>query len=199
MKQTARRTQPAPPATERLTRSRSSSNKKISVVSQAPSGPSAASVGAPAAKRRKASHSTQDSWVPPESWAVQDMSLDLDLDLGRDHDMSPSMPVDVLDALARLQSFDGCFSAPVLKLVKAQPSDLAGLRAALALPASVSDGAIYSLLAIVYLDTKLQGVERDAWEGMYEKGRNFVADALTAAGVNENIDDLKARAGKLLA
>jgi len=115
---------------------------------------------------------------------------------------SPSnKPVDVLDTLARLQSFEGCFSSDVLSTIKIKndPSDFVELRAALGLPENVSDGVVYTLLTMAYLERKLLGVEREAWEGMYEKAREFVEEELVEAGVvGKDVDELKEVAGGLL-
>ncbi|KAJ7058057.1 von Willebrand factor type A domain-containing protein [Mycena amicta] len=97
---------------------------------------------------------------------------------------------DPLEALARLQAFDGCFSLEVLNVIKLAPStDIQAVRAAL--PSGVSDAIVATLLAMAFLANKLgAGVERDAWEGMYEKAEEYVEGALQAVGATEKVEVL---------
>ncbi|KAJ7047987.1 von Willebrand factor type A domain-containing protein [Mycena amicta] len=105
-------------------------------------------------------------------------------------------PSDSLEALARLQAFDGCFSLDVLKVIKLAPStDIQAVRAAL--PTGVSDAVVATLLAMAFLANKLgAGVERDAWEGMYEKAEEYVEETI---GATEKVDVLVGKVLKCLA
>ncbi|CAK5271408.1 unnamed protein product [Mycena citricolor] len=89
---------------------------------------------------------------------------------------------DPLEALARLQSFDGAFSAQVLDLAFMHLTvDRAGLRALLSLPAGLKDEDVLlaTVLAMAYLSSQLGGdVERECWEDMYSKAHDYVCDAL---------------------
>ncbi|KAJ7058056.1 hypothetical protein C8F01DRAFT_1255941 [Mycena amicta] len=104
-----------------------------------------------------------------------------------------------LEALARLQAFDGCFSLDVLNVVKLAPSaDIQAVRAAL--PTGVSDAVVATLLAMAFLANKLGAdVERDAWEGMYEKAEEYVEGALQAIGATEKVEVLVGKVLKCLA
>ncbi|KAF7320951.1 hypothetical protein HMN09_00181800 [Mycena chlorophos] len=85
--------------------------------------------------------------------------------------------VDPLEALARMQSFDGRFALrDVLTIVKLAPSaSIEAVRAALA--GTWSDGDIATLLAMAFLANKLGAeVERDAWEGVYQKAKQYLED-----------------------
>ncbi|KAJ7058071.1 von Willebrand factor type A domain-containing protein [Mycena amicta] len=105
-------------------------------------------------------------------------------------------PSDPLEALARLQAFDGCFSLEVLKVIKLAPStDIQAVRAAL--PSGVSDAIVATLLAMAFLANKLgAGVERDAWEGMYEKAEEYVEETI---GATEKVEVLVGKVLKCLA
>ncbi|KAJ7131735.1 hypothetical protein C8R43DRAFT_1024430 [Mycena crocata] len=106
--------------------------------------------------------------------------------------------LDPLETLARLQSFDGCFSSAVFTFVTLR-TDIQALRALF--PAEVSDGVVATVLAMVFLSTKLgNGVDRDSWEGMYEKGKEYVEEALVGMGVNDvTVEALETEVGKMLA
>ncbi|KAF7373263.1 hypothetical protein MSAN_00535200 [Mycena sanguinolenta] len=84
---------------------------------------------------------------------------------------NPGAPpsADPLEALARLQSFDGCFSLNVLSVVALKSNvDIEAVRAVF--PAGASDGVIASILAMAFLANKLgAGVDRDSWEGFMRR------------------------------
>ncbi|KAJ6476339.1 von Willebrand factor type A domain-containing protein [Mycena sanguinolenta] len=111
----------------------------------------------------------------------------------------PRASMDPLEALARLQSFDGCFSLGVLSVIALKSN--VGIEAVRAVfPAGASDGVIASVLAMVFLANKLgAGVERDSWEGMYEKARRYVEAALQKMGATETAEGLEAKVVPLLA
>ncbi|KAJ7682855.1 von Willebrand factor type A domain-containing protein [Mycena rosella] len=90
---------------------------------------------------------------------------------------APSVvPTDPLEALARIQSFDGCFSLDVLTFVILK-TDLQAVRALF--PAGTDDAVVATVLAMAFLARKLGAdVERDSWEGMYEKAKDYVQEAL---------------------
>ncbi|KAF7320962.1 hypothetical protein HMN09_00183000 [Mycena chlorophos] len=109
---------------------------------------------------------------------------------------APPAPTDKLEVLARLQSFDGCFSLEVLKVIPLAPStDVQAVRAAL--PANATDIVAATLLAMAFLANKLgAGVERDAWEGVYDKAAEYVEGEL---GGDAKVDVLVAQVLKFLA
>ncbi|KAJ6476337.1 von Willebrand factor type A domain-containing protein [Mycena sanguinolenta] len=117
----------------------------------------------------------------------------------RDSLLSTPTSMDPLEALARLQSFDGCFSLGVLSVIALKSNvDIEAVRAVF--PAGASDGLIASVLAMVFLANKLgAGVERDSWEGMYEKAQRYVEAALQKMGVTETGQGLEAKVIPLLA
>ncbi|KAF7307748.1 hypothetical protein MKEN_01134900 [Mycena kentingensis (nom. inval.)] len=99
---------------------------------------------------------------------------------------------DPLEALARMQSFDGGFSLQVLDIVKLA-GDIQTVRSQLP---NVSDPVCATLIAMAFLANKLGAdVERDAWEGMYEKALEFVESALRQAGCADSANALE---GKVL-
>ncbi|KAJ7160710.1 von Willebrand factor type A domain-containing protein [Mycena filopes] len=103
-------------------------------------------------------------------------------------------PSDVLEALARLQSFDGCFSLEILAIIKLK-TNIQDVRDAF--PAGATDGVVASVLAMAYLSTRLGvGVERDAW---YEKAQQYVEMALQDGGSTEAVGALEAKIAALLA
>ncbi|KAJ7260946.1 hypothetical protein B0H12DRAFT_1231677 [Mycena haematopus] len=119
---------------------------------------------------------------------------------------SPNSPqdrvsTDPLEALARLQSFDGCFSLEILAahLIALKPNvDIHAIRAVF--PAGTPDGVIASVLAMAFLANKLgAGVERDSWEGIYEKAQQYVEVALQKMGATETAEVLEAKVVPLLA
>ncbi|KAF7345090.1 hypothetical protein MVEN_01672600 [Mycena venus] len=101
----------------------------------------------------------------------------------------PAPPMDPLEMLARLQSFDGCFAQGVLSTVQLNvPADEA--RAAL----NVSEEVFATIIAMAFLCTKLgPDVERDSWEAMYDKARAYVQDALQTVGSTMGVDELQAQ------
>ncbi|KAJ7088544.1 hypothetical protein C8R43DRAFT_1050718 [Mycena crocata] len=103
---------------------------------------------------------------------------------------------DPLEALARLQSFDGCFSLEVLNVIKLN-TDIQSVRNVL--PAGVPDNLIASLIAMAFLSTKLgAGVDRDSWEGIHDKAQQYVEAALQGVGVEEAVDVLEGKVARLL-
>ncbi|KAF7345085.1 hypothetical protein MVEN_01672100 [Mycena venus] len=114
-----------------------------------------------------------------------------------DHRERSRKSADPLEALARLQSFDGCFSLQVLKVIKLK-SDVETVRASL--PAGVTDGIVATLLAMAFMSTKLAPkVDLDSWEGIYEKAQQYVEVALQKMGSAETAETLEAKVAKLLA
>ncbi|KAJ6614666.1 hypothetical protein B0H10DRAFT_1802948 [Mycena sp. CBHHK59/15] len=106
-------------------------------------------------------------------------------------------PMDPLEALARLQSFDGCFSPAVLSTVQLVV-DAEQARAALL--DGMSDEIFATLVAMAFLSTKLgPDIEWDSWGPMYEKARAFVEDALQNHGALVGVDELQAMAISMLA
>ncbi|KAJ7482227.1 von Willebrand factor type A domain-containing protein [Mycena galericulata] len=109
----------------------------------------------------------------------------------------PSGSADPLEALARLQAFDGCFSLDVLSIVKLS-TDIQTVRGAF--PAGAADAIVATVLAMAFLSTKLgASVERDSWEGMYEKAQQYVEAALQNMGATETADALEAKIVGMLA
>ncbi|KAF7373331.1 hypothetical protein MSAN_00542700 [Mycena sanguinolenta] len=97
---------------------------------------------------------------------------------------------DPLESLARMQSFDGCFSLEVLRVITLK-TDIEAVRSAF--PAGATDGMVATVLAMVFLSTKLgAGVEREAWEGIYEKAQQYVVDALQRIGAAKTVEALEA-------
>ncbi|KAJ7778519.1 von Willebrand factor type A domain-containing protein [Mycena metata] len=114
-----------------------------------------------------------------------------------DEDEAESTPTDPLEALARLQSFDGCFSLGVLSVVHLT---LDAAQARPALLEDISDNIFATILAMAFLSNKLgPEVERDSWEAMYEKARVFVEDSLRAGGVAIGVGELETKALSILA
>ncbi|KAJ7780211.1 von Willebrand factor type A domain-containing protein [Mycena maculata] len=111
---------------------------------------------------------------------------------------STSTSTDPLEALARLQSFDGCFSLDVLVVVKLT-TDIQTVRGAF--PAGATDGLVASVLAMAFLATKLgASVDRDSWEGIYEKAQQYVEAALRDMGATETaVDVLETKVAGMLA
>ncbi|KAF7319058.1 hypothetical protein HMN09_00242000 [Mycena chlorophos] len=111
---------------------------------------------------------------------------------------NPSV-ADPLEALARMQSFDGCFPAidEVLRIVKLQPQhDLASIRALL--PSGAGDSVAATLLVMAFMATKL-AAKQEEWEGMHEKAREYVVDALGAVGFVGTVDAIQNEVEKRLA
>ncbi|KAJ7353703.1 hypothetical protein DFH08DRAFT_956742 [Mycena albidolilacea] len=107
---------------------------------------------------------------------------------------------DPLERLARLQSFDGHFSSEVFALLKITETDLHAIR--FLFPPGVADVDVLAatVLAMVFLQSgKLSAeAERDAWEGMYEKAKEYVEDALAGLGGKKWVDWLEAEVTKIL-
>ncbi|KAJ7778552.1 von Willebrand factor type A domain-containing protein [Mycena metata] len=109
----------------------------------------------------------------------------------------PASNADPLEALARLQSFDGCFTLEVLGVIHLK-SGIEDVRKAF--PAGTTDGVVATVLAMAFLSTKMgAGVERDSWEGIYEKAQQYVETALQNMGVSETVEVLEAKVAALLA
>ncbi|KAJ7619510.1 von Willebrand factor type A domain-containing protein [Roridomyces roridus] len=86
--------------------------------------------------------------------------------------------LDPLEALARLQAFDGAFSLDVLTIVKLSV-DIQVVRNAF--PAGSGDAIVATVLAMAYLSARLGlSVNRDSWEGIYDKAKEYVEAALGA-------------------
>ncbi|KAJ7147301.1 von Willebrand factor type A domain-containing protein [Mycena filopes] len=103
---------------------------------------------------------------------------------------SPPPSVDILETLARHQSFDGRFTQDVLSTI---PLNLTPHEARAAL--GVSDDVFATLVAMAFLCSRLAAdVEADAWEAMYDKARAFVEDALREISDGLGVDELQARA-----
>ncbi|KAJ7778541.1 von Willebrand factor type A domain-containing protein [Mycena metata] len=107
-----------------------------------------------------------------------------------EHTPNPAPPVDVLETLARHQSFDGCFTQGVLSTIQLNdPPD--EVRATL----GVSDEVFATIIAMAFLCTRLgPNVEPESWEAIYDKARAFVEDALREVSGTLGADELQARA-----
>ncbi|KAJ7875360.1 vault protein inter-alpha-trypsin domain-containing protein [Mycena olivaceomarginata] len=105
------------------------------------------------------------------------------------------LPMDPLETLARLQSFDGCFAPGVLSTVRLNvPADEA--RVAL----GVSEEVFATIIAMAFLCTKLgPDVERESWEAIYDKARAYVEIALQSVASTVGVDELQAQAVSYLA
>ncbi|KAJ6622753.1 hypothetical protein B0H10DRAFT_878898 [Mycena sp. CBHHK59/15] len=104
---------------------------------------------------------------------------------------------DPLEALARLQSFDGCFSLDVINVIKLNTT-LEHVRGAF--PAGATDAVVATVIGLAFLSTKLGAtVDRDSWEGMYEKAQQYVEAALRDLGSTETVDVLETKIAKMLA
>jgi hypothetical protein len=67
-------------------------------------------------------------------------------------------------------------------------------------PTGAADVVVATVLAMAFLSTKLGvEVERDSWEGIYEKAKEYVVDALAAMGAKESVEWLEAEVAKILA
>ncbi|KAJ7484341.1 vault protein inter-alpha-trypsin domain-containing protein [Mycena latifolia] len=105
---------------------------------------------------------------------------------------------DPLEALARLQSFDGRFSLDIFTLV-AMKTELQHVRALF--PTGTDDTVIATVIAMAFLSTKLGAdIEWDSWEGMYEKAKEYVLEALEGLGVDDSaVERLEAEVVRMLA
>ncbi|KAJ7145812.1 vault protein inter-alpha-trypsin domain-containing protein [Mycena epipterygia] len=102
---------------------------------------------------------------------------------------------DPLEALARLQSFDGRFSLAVFSVVLLK-DDVNQARAALP---DVSDEVFATVVAMTFLRTKLgPDVERESCEALYEKARAFVQGMFMNGGNFAGVDELEAKAFAML-
>ncbi|KAJ7160724.1 von Willebrand factor type A domain-containing protein [Mycena filopes] len=107
---------------------------------------------------------------------------------------SPPPTVDILETLARHQSFNGRFTQDVLSTI---PLNLTPHEARAAL--GVSGDVFATLVAMAFLCTRLAAdVEADAWEAMYDKARAFVEDALREISDGPGVEQLQARALRYL-
>ncbi|KAJ7260902.1 von Willebrand factor type A domain-containing protein [Mycena haematopus] len=145
-------------------------------------------------------HATFGSAAPPQQFQQQQSNY---TPLQSTYSRSSNAPqsTDPLEALARLQSFDGCFSLEVFAdhVIALKPNvDIHAMRAVF--PAGASDGVIASVLAMAFLANKLgAGVDRDSWEGIYEKAQQYVEVALQKMGVTETAEGLEAKVVAFLA
>ncbi|KAJ6526591.1 von Willebrand factor type A domain-containing protein [Mycena vulgaris] len=136
----------------------------------------AASMLAPAAKKRKRGRGSQNAEDEPSE--------------------PPAPPMDPLEALARLQSFDGCFSLAILSTV---PLTMDISQAKTALFEGISDEVFATIIALAFLRTKLgPEIERESWEAMYDKGHAFVEGVLQSLGDSVGVDELEAKAVAML-
>jgi hypothetical protein len=77
-------------------------------------------------------------------------------------------------------------------------SDIQTVRAAF--PAGAADGVVATVLAMAFLSTKLGAkVDRDSWEGIYEKARQYVEAALRNMRATETAESLETKVAQLLA
>ncbi|KAK7055153.1 von Willebrand factor type A domain-containing protein [Favolaschia claudopus] len=108
--------------------------------------------------------------------------------------LSDAAPMDPLETLARLQSFDGRFTVDVFSLVKlhvttAEACDALG----------VGEEILATVIAMAYLCAKLgSNFERNSWEAIYDKARAFVEDELQTVGNEMEVEGLQARAATYL-
>ncbi|KAF7316166.1 hypothetical protein MIND_00134800 [Mycena indigotica] len=105
---------------------------------------------------------------------------------------------DPLEALARMQSFDGGFTSlpALLRLVDLRPGcDAATVRTLL--PVGASDSVVATIIAMAFLNAKL-AAKRDEWEGMYEKAGAFVWAALLEMGFAGSVEELQKEAAGML-
>ncbi|KAJ7590255.1 von Willebrand factor type A domain-containing protein [Mycena floridula] len=96
---------------------------------------------------------------------------------------------DPLEALARLQSFDGGFTMQILNLVSLEEET-----ARAAFP-GLEDVVIATILALGFIATKLkdrQMLDVEAWEGIYEKAKEYLEDQASL-----DIEDLMKKAAGL--
>ncbi|KAK7055137.1 von Willebrand factor type A domain-containing protein [Favolaschia claudopus] len=106
-----------------------------------------------------------------------------------------------LEALARLQSFDGSFSSDVLFSVKFHTSveDARAQLYARAAPFYVPE-VFATVIGMVYMCTKLgPTIERESWEAMYDKARAFVEGILLDLGSCATVAELETEARAVLA
>ncbi|GAA5822106.1 hypothetical protein JCM11251_004859 [Rhodosporidiobolus azoricus] len=104
-------------------------------------------------------------------------------------DPSSLTPSDLLDALARLQAFDGSFSPSALPLCD---SSRAALELAKKLPADLQDiegveQVVATLVVLAFWEREMKK-EQEEWEEMASKGRGFVA--MVAAKEGKEVEDL---------
>ncbi|KAF7345063.1 hypothetical protein MVEN_01669600 [Mycena venus] len=106
--------------------------------------------------------------------------------------------IDPLETLARLQSFDGCFSPKVFALDFVDLKRSTHMQAVRALfPTGATDTIVATVLAMAFLSAKVEG-DRDSWEGMYKKAREWVRGALAGMGAKETVEWLEAEVSKML-
>ncbi|KAK7022200.1 von Willebrand factor type A domain-containing protein [Favolaschia claudopus] len=154
--------------------------------------------------------SDEDSEMDWEAEADGDSESDMDMGFRGGRYSTSSAPkggksksatrTDAVEVLARLQSFDGRFTAQgVFGFVKLKDGvDLQAVRNLF--PAGVADEVVATILAMSFLSTKLDAsVERYSWEGMYEKAREFLEEASAGTDAKISVDKLEAEVGKLLA
>jgi hypothetical protein len=102
---------------------------------------------------------------------------------------------DPLEALARLQSFDGCFFPAVLSIIQLNV-EVSEARTVLL---DISE-VFATVIGMAFLRTKLgPTIERESWEAMYNKARAFVEGTLLDIGGFVGADELEAKAISMLA
>ncbi|KAF7320938.1 hypothetical protein HMN09_00180500 [Mycena chlorophos] len=108
---------------------------------------------------------------------------------------SNTTPLDAVEELIRLRSFDGSFALHVLALINfTVPVE----QARLTLPAEISDTVAATVFAAAYLSTQIGlKVERDVWEAVYDKARAFIDIAAMSQG--RSVDELLVSATGVLA
>ncbi len=95
--------------------------------------------------------------------------------------------IDVLEALARLQSFDGSFLMKVLNVVK---DGLTDDHAKAAFPGGTAECVVATALVLAFISTKLEGdgsEDTAAWQGIYQKAHDFLESELGAEVADEVI------------
>ncbi|KAF7373315.1 hypothetical protein MSAN_00541000 [Mycena sanguinolenta] len=104
---------------------------------------------------------------------------------------------DPLEALARMQSFDGAFSAEVFVFMDLKADSLEAVRALF--PKGTPDAVIATVLAMAFLNIKLgPEVERESWEGMYDKAKEYVEEALAGLSAKESVEWLEAEVAMMI-
>ncbi|KAJ7784830.1 von Willebrand factor type A domain-containing protein [Mycena maculata] len=102
-----------------------------------------------------------------------------------------------LEALARLQSFDGCFSLEVLGIIKLA-TDIQTVRNMF--PVGATDRIVATVVALAFLSMKLGAfLDRDSWEGIYDKAQQYVEAALQNMAMTETVDMLETKVAGMLA
>ncbi|KAF7320956.1 hypothetical protein HMN09_00182300 [Mycena chlorophos] len=105
-------------------------------------------------------------------------------------------PLDAVEALIRLQSFDGSFNEKVLSHLEfTVPTQ----EAVATLPEGLAEVVIATAFAAAYLNARIGlKVEKDVWEAVYDKARAFM-EASLAGGESITVDELLEKAASVLA